>query len=136
MTALKKFMLQPSNNNNHIHDSTDKADIQYFFYHNIKSKYVIYLIKCILWKTKKVEKAGTAFNLRLNNHRKGTKKPDSILACKYFQQQGYNFNKNAKFIIIDKLVHLHSSKETSQELLVLREKFLDSEDKNISFIWS
>ena len=28
-----------------------------------------------------VEKAEAAFNVRLNNHRKDTKKPNSVLAC-------------------------------------------------------
>ena len=46
-----------------------------------------------------------------------------ILAFKHFQQQGNNFNKHAKYIIIDKLVYLHGSKETLQELLVVRENF-------------
>ena len=58
-----------------------------------------------------VGNAEAAFNLKLNNHRKDTKKPDSILACKHFQEQGNNFNKHAKFIIIDKLVNLQGSKE-------------------------
>ena len=70
-----------------------------------------------------VEKAETAFNLRLNYHRKDTKKPNSILACKHFQEQGHNLNKHAKFIIIDKLVNLHGSKETLREILVVRENF-------------
>ena len=51
-----------------------------------------------------VGKAEKAFNLRLSNHRKETKKPNSILACKDFQEQGHNFNKHPKFIISDKLV--------------------------------
>ena len=46
-----------------------------------------------------VGKAETAFNLRLNNHRKDTKKPNSILPCKHFQEQGHNFNKDAKLVI-------------------------------------
>ena len=72
-------------------------------------------------------KAEAAFNLRLNNHRKDTKKPNSILACKHFQEKGHNFNKHAKFIIIDKLVNLHGSKEALREIL-------DSEDENTSSI--
>ena len=71
-----------------------------------------------------VGKAETAFNLRLNNHRKDTKKPNSILACKHFQEQGHNCNKHAKFIIIDKLVNLYNSSD--------KRKFLDSEAKNTS----
>ena len=59
-----------------------------------------------------------AENLRSNNHRKDTKKPNSILACKHFQEQGHNFNKHAKFIIINKLINLHGSKEALGEMLV------------------
>ena len=74
-------------------------------------------MECILCKMQYVGKAETAFNLRLNNHRKDTKKPNSILACKHFQEKEHNFNKHAKFIIIDKLVNLHGSKEALRELL-------------------
>ena len=70
-----------------------------------------------------VGKAETAFNLRLNNHRKNTKKPNSILACKHFQEERHNFNKHVKFIIIDKLVNINGSKETLREMLVVRESF-------------
>ena len=67
--------------------------------------------------------AETASNLRLNNHRKDTKKPNSILACKHFQEQEHNFNVHAKFIIIDKPVNLHCSKEALREMVVIRENF-------------
>ena len=70
-----------------------------------------------------VGKAETAFNPRLNKHRKDTEKPNSILACKHFQEQGHNFHKHAKFIIIDKLVNLHGSKEARREMLAIRENF-------------
>ena len=87
-----------------------------------KSEYVIYLLECILCKIQYVGKAETAFNLRLNNHGKDTKK-NYILACKYLQKHGHDFNKHIKFIIIDKLINLHDSKETLQEMLVGREHF-------------
>ena len=66
-----------------------------------------------------VWKAETALSLRLSNHRK----PDSILACKHFQQQGHNFHEHAKFINIQRLVNLHGSKETLRELLLVWENF-------------
>ena len=69
-----------------------------------------------------VGKEETTFNLRLTIHRKYTKKPNSILACKYFQEKGHNFNKHAKFIITDKLVNVQG-KEALQEMLVIRENF-------------
>ena len=68
-----------------------------------------------------VRKEEAAFNLRLNNHRKDTKKPNSILACKNFQEQTHNLNNHSKFIISDKLVSLHGSKEALREILVVRE---------------
>ena len=80
-------------------------------------------MECILCKMQYVGKAETAFNLRLNNRRKDTKKSNSILGCKHFQEKGHNFDKNAKFIIIDKLINLHSSKEALREMLVIRENF-------------
>ena len=78
-------------------------------------------MECILCKMRYVAKAETAFNLRLNNNRKDTQKPNSILACKYFQEKGHNFNKHAKFIIIDKVINLHGSKKALREMLVIRE---------------
>ena len=66
-------------------------------------------MECILCKMEYVGKAEIAFNLRLNNHRKDTKNPNSILAWKHFQEKGHNFNKHAKFIIIDKTFSLSLS---------------------------
>ena len=97
-----------------------KRTFNIFFNLNCKSEYVIYLMECILCKIKYVGKAETAFNLRLNKHRKDTKKPNSILACKHFQEKGHQFNKHAKFIIIDKLVSLQCSKEALREIIMIR----------------
>ena len=80
-------------------------------------------MECILCKIQYVGKAETAFKLRLNNHRKDIKKPNSILVCKHFQEQGHNFKKHVKFIINDKLVNLHGSKEALREMLVVRKNF-------------
>ena len=81
-----------------------KRTFNIFFNLNCKSEYVIYVMECISYKMQYVGKVETVFNLRLNNHRKDTKKPNSILACEHFQEQGHDFNNYAKFIIIDKLV--------------------------------
>ena len=70
-----------------------------------------------------VGKADIAFNKRLNNHSKDIEKPNSILAGKHIQKKVYNFNKHAKFIIIDKLVNLQGSKEALREMLRIRENF-------------
>ena len=43
-------MLQTSDNNNHIHESTDKTNIQCYFLTNCQMEYIIYLMEYILCK--------------------------------------------------------------------------------------
>ena len=69
--------------------------------------------KCHIVRQKSMKLEVTAFNIRLNNHRKDTKDPNAILACRHFQQQGQNFNIHAKFIITDKLVNTLKTLKTS-----------------------
>ena len=90
---------------------------------NCKSEYVIYLMECTLCNRQYVDKAETALNIRLNNHRRDTKDPNAILACRHFQQQGRNFNCHAKFIIIGTLVNTSSSKDILRERLIQRKNF-------------
>ena len=70
-----------------------------------------------------VRKAETAFNIRLNNHRKDAKHQNAILACRYFQQKSHNFNSHAKFIITSKLANTSSSKDILRERIIQRENF-------------
>ena len=90
---------------------------------NCKSEYVIYLMECTLCNKQYVGKAEAAFNIRLNNHSKDTKNPNSVLAYRRFQQQGHKFNSHSKFIIIDKLVNTSSYKDILSERLIQRENF-------------
>ena len=88
---------------------------------NCKSEHVSYLMECTLCNKQYVGKAEAAFNIRLNNHRKDTKDPNAILACRHFQQQGHSFNSHAKLIIVDKLLNTSSSKDILRERLTQRE---------------
>ena len=90
---------------------------------NCKINYIIYLIASIIYKIKYVGKTETIFKWRFDNHRKNTKQSNSILACKHFRQQGHNFSKDTKLIIIYKLASTHDSQEKLRELLVVRENF-------------
>ena len=90
---------------------------------NCRSECVIYLMECPLCNKQYVGKAETAFNIRLNNHRKDTKNPNAILACRHFQQQGRKFNSHAKFIILGKLVNTSSSKDILRDPLIQGENF-------------
>ena len=49
-------------------------------------------MECTLCNKQYVGKAETPFHIRLNNHRKDTKDPNLVLACRLFQQQCHNFN--------------------------------------------
>ena len=79
-------------------------------------------MKCILCNKLYVGKAELSFN-RLHNHRKDVKTVDAIMACKHFQQENHNFNKYAKFTIIDQLTNTSKSKETLTQRLIERENF-------------
>ena len=71
-----------------------------------------------------VGKATTAFNIRLNNHRKDVKDPKPIPVDKHFNQTGYNFNLHAKFVIIKQLQEIEkTSNKILKERLKTRETF-------------
>ena len=111
------------NINNDIYQSTNKKKFNIYHQVNCKSECVVYLMECKLCNEHYVGKAETAFNIRLNNHRKDTKNPNEILACRYFQQQGHNLNSHTKFIIIDKLINTSNSKDILRERLIQRKNF-------------
>ena len=80
-------------------------------------------MECVFCNKQYVGKAETSFNISLNNHRKDVKKADAIMACKHFQQESNNFNKHAKFTIIDQLKNTSKSKETLTKRLIENESF-------------
>ena len=88
-------------------------------------------MECTLCNKKYIGNAETAFNVRLNNHRKDTKNPNTILACSNFQQQDRNFNSHAKFIVIDKLVNISSSNDILCKRLMQRKNFWIKKLKNL-----
>ena len=75
-------------------------------YNNLddKSKYLIYLTEGVLCNKQHTGKSETAFNLRLNNHRKDVKKWNSLQADQHFRLPGHNFNKHAKLTLIEQLM--------------------------------
>ena len=70
-----------------------------------------------------VGKAETTFNVRLNNHRKDTKKPNSILACKNIFTRKDIISTNIPNSSSLTNINLHDSKEALREMLVIRENF-------------
>ena len=57
---------------------------------NCKSSHFIRLLQCRICQIQYVDKSETLFNIRLNNHRKDSKKKNSIVASKHFQSSSHN----------------------------------------------
>ena len=71
---------------------------------NCHSKNVIYLGDCTLCPTEQyVGKTETRFNTRLYNHRKDTKKTDSIPFDQHFRLPNHDFTQHARFILIEQV---------------------------------
>ena len=81
-------------------------------------------MKCKLCKIQYVWNAETAFNIRLNNHRKDVNNPKSIPANFHFRKPGHSFNLHAKFTLMEQLSNIHTTdKETLKFRLKSREDF-------------
>ena len=98
---FKVTLLQAYTKNNYFLGQQTKKLYKTFHNVNCACTYVIYLMECILCNKQYVGKAETSFNIRLNNYRKDVKKTNAIMACKHLQQESHNFDKHAKFTIID-----------------------------------
>ena len=101
-----------------------KTNKEFKIFHklNCKSVNVIYLLECKLHHIQYIGKSETPFNIRLNNHRKDVKNPNSIPACKHFNEQGHIYERDAKFILIEQLKK-DLNKELQSATLKRRENF-------------
>ena len=70
-----------------------------------------------------VSKCEVAFNVRLNNHRKDSKKKDTLLVCTYFQNQNHIFQQDAEFILIEQITKMHNAIEALRFILKKQENF-------------
>ena len=64
------------------------------------------MLTLVRWKSE------TAFNIRLNNHRKDAKSEASILACKHFNKQNHNFKQHAELTLIEQIKKQTTTEET------------------------
>ena len=65
-------------------------------------------MECALRKVQYVEKAETAFNIRINNHRKDVGNLKSIPANLHLRKPWHSFNLHAKFTLIKQLSSIHT----------------------------
>ena len=87
---------------------------------NVAFKYCSFEVR---FSKKKVGKAETEFNIRLNNHRQDVWKPNAIPASRHFSGKNRNFNTHAKLILIEHICHGHIDTEKIKERLKQRGKF-------------
>ena len=83
-------------------------------------------MECNLCKIQYVGKAETPFNVRLNNHQKDANgnSPKAIPASIHFKQPGHNFNKHAKFTLIEQINStINTDIDTKKTGLKRRENF-------------
>ena len=81
-------------------------------------------MECALCKIQYVGKAETAFNIRLNNHRKDVNNPKSTPGDFHFRKLGHSFNLHAKFTLFEQLSTCHiTDKQTLKFWLKSREDF-------------
>ena len=66
-------------------------------------------MQCALCKVQYVGKTETAFNVRLNNHRKDVSNPKFIPADLHFKKPGHSFKLQAKFTLIGQLINIYKT---------------------------
>ena len=80
-------------------------------------------MKCMLCNKQYTGKSEATFNIRLNMHRKDVNKRNSLQADKNFRLPGHNFNKHAKFTLIEQLNNTNIDKELLKYRLKKSEDF-------------
>ena len=97
---------------------------QIFHQVNCRDKCVIYLLECIKCDEKAyVGKSEPPANIRMNGHRSDAKKTNKLAVDTHFLQPDHNFDRDAKFTIIEKITKTNIGKEEMTNLLLRREDF-------------
>ena len=107
----------------------------YTIFHNItcKSSNIIYLLECKKCHIQYVGKTETPFNLRLNNHRRNAYHPndETIPACIHFSDNNHDFNRDARFTLIEQIHSTHSTTKR-KHIILQRENFWITELKTLT----
>ena len=102
---------------------SQKTKKRYNIFHkvNCKSKFIIYLLECTICLLQYVGKSEWPMNIRINKHRNDVFRVDGLDVCQHFQENGHNFNKHAKFTIIEELKNQNKPISVMRKLLEQRE---------------
>ena len=113
---------------NRITSTVTKKSYNIYDNTNCKTSYLIYVMQCMKCNIQYVGKSEPTFEIRLNNHRTDAYNIDNdrkiiIPACKHFHRTDHDFNRDARFTIVEKIKDTKLSKEDKRTLLLKRENF-------------
>ena len=104
------------------HITNEMFDIKHKL--NCHSRNVIYLGFCNICRNSQyVGKSEPPANLRINTHRFDVKSPKGGRFDKHFNLPGHDYNKNARYILIEQVKQNKMSKKTIRQLLEEREDY-------------
>ena len=78
-------------------------------------------MECTICKLQYVGKSEWAMNIRINKHRNDVFRIDGLDCDRHFRETGHDFDKNAKFTIIEELKDKSKSPLAMRKLLEQRE---------------
>ena len=110
-------------NTNKFMSNTTKQKYNIHHRVNCRSKFVIYLLECIMCKIQYVGKSEQPMNIRINKHRDNVTRVDAIQVCQHFNQTSHNFQHHARFTIIETLKDQGKDSATMRNTLEDREDF-------------
>ncbi len=100
---------------------------------NCRSRNCIYLGFCNLCEnTQYVGKSEPPANLRINTHRYDVKSPNGGRFDKHFNLPGHDYNKNARYILIEQVKQSNMTKKTIRQLLEEREDYWMTKLKTVT----
>ena len=121
----QQSLLGTSAINSDFQKSPNPRSFQYSLQHQrCRSSNVIYLLHCRKCNIQYVGKTENPFNIRLNNHHHGANHPteETIPAAKHFSIN-HEFNRDAKFTIIEQIKDNSKSQEEKRAILLRKENF-------------
>lgn len=100
-----------------------RTNKRYNIFHrvNCRSKFIIYLLECTICRLQYIGKSEWPMNIRINKHRNDVSRIDGLDVCKHFQCTGHDFDKHAKFTIIEELKDQNKTIHAMRKLLEQRE---------------
>ena len=98
---------------------------------NCRTTWLVYLLTCKKCSIQYVGKTEWPFNERLNKHRFDVPISDAQVADKHFNLPNHNFDRDAKFTLIEKLKNLEGDKEIKRNRILKRENFWIKELKTL-----